>query len=124
MGDKPPHVIVEGKTSKNCATCLGYHPAPFGKSCLYQATQSEVMPEVASIMADAKDTKEPSKSPLPGREEHLQKLIAKEEANKEKLEESRRVKQLEHQLATLRISNQDIVRDIDENETKMSTPIL
>ena len=118
MGDNPVHITVFGKTSKNCATCLGFHPAPFGKSCAFQGEKSRVMSESEG---DTAESREPSKSPLPSREEHLKKLITKEELNKDKLEEARRVKQLEHQLATLRISNQDIVRDIDENDMVASS---
>ena len=100
--------------SKNCGKCLGYHPAPFGKSCQHsKASEQGIM---ASKGEEGKQLLSPEKSPLPSREEHLRKLVAKEEETNSRLEEKHRVVQLEHQLATLRVSNKDIVRDIEEND--------
>ena len=114
-------VEVEGKVSKNCASCLGYHPAPFGKGCKYLESIAESSEE--TTMADQGVTQatggqgiipSPKKSPLPSRREHLAKLLEKEEAKKAVLEVKRKEMELEHQLAALRVTNRDIERDMAE----------
>ena len=115
------NISVTGKVSKNCGSCLGRHPPPFGKSCQYMGVEDVTMSETeqtAGVQGERLPGASPaSKSPLPSKEEHLKKLLAKEEEKKDKLEEQRRVVQLEHQLATIRIANKDIVRDIEETDT-------
>ena len=41
MSGERINVSVQGKISKNCAACLGFHPAPFGKSCRYKEEPAE-----------------------------------------------------------------------------------
>ena len=113
-------VNIEGKVSKNCATCLGFHPAPFGKGCRYLETIPEQDEETSMAAQNGKPgpggevSPSPKKSPLPSRKEHLAKLIEKEETKKTLLEDKRKEMELEHQLAVLRVANKDIERDMDE----------
>ena len=47
-------VNIEGKVSKNCATCLGFHPAPFGKGCRYLETIPEQDEETSMAAQNGK----------------------------------------------------------------------
>ena len=112
------------KVSKNCATCLGRHPAPFGTKCRYQGEVDGTTPAMSDLSDNDLGGGSPprtTKSPLPTREEHLAKLVAKEDEKRKALEENRRVRELEHQLATLRVANKDIERDIDEGNMLADT---